>query len=230
MKINQSETIIIKRSQINFAPYNPRKEDPKVVDELKRNFKRVGYLGGIVWNETTGNLISGHKRTQGLDIINKYDGTEETDYEIKIEKVNLDEKTEKEQNIFMNSQSVQGKFDNFKLAELIPDIDYSFAGLNENDINIIQIEVPDLILQSNDISSIELDMGEIEKPYKERREAIKQEKKRQKEQVIDRGDNDETYCIVNFDNVENKIYFLECLGFNPNQKYIKGETILDKLE
>ena len=42
-KIKQSESLIIKRSKINFAPYNPRKEDKKVVEELKKNFKRVGF-------------------------------------------------------------------------------------------------------------------------------------------------------------------------------------------
>lgn len=30
-KYKQSETVVIKRSQINFAPYNPRKEDPEVI-------------------------------------------------------------------------------------------------------------------------------------------------------------------------------------------------------
>ena len=82
-KIKQSESIIIKRSKINFAPYNPRKEDKKVVEELKKNFKRVGFLGGICWNETTGNLVGGHKRLQALDLIYKYDGTNEKDYETK---------------------------------------------------------------------------------------------------------------------------------------------------
>ena len=37
-KYRQSETGVIKRSQINFAPYNPRKEDPEVIRKLKKNF------------------------------------------------------------------------------------------------------------------------------------------------------------------------------------------------
>ena len=41
--------------------------------------------------------VSGHKRVQTLDIINNYDGTPETDYEIKVEAVELDDKTEREQ-------------------------------------------------------------------------------------------------------------------------------------
>ena len=71
-KYKQSETVVIKRSQINFAPYNPRKEDPEVIKKLKKNFKTVGYLGGIVWNQLSSYLVSGHKRVQTLDIINNY--------------------------------------------------------------------------------------------------------------------------------------------------------------
>lgn len=134
-KYKQSETVVIKRSQINFAPYNPRKEDPEVIKKLKKNFKTVGYLGGIVWNQLSSYLVSGHKRVQTLDIINNYDGTPETDYEIKVEAVELDDKTEREQNIFMNSPSAMGEFDMEKIKVLVPEIDYKAAGLSEADMN-----------------------------------------------------------------------------------------------
>lgn len=140
-KYKQSETVVIKRSQINFAPYNPRKEDPEVIKKLKKNFKTVGYLGGIVWNQLSSYLVSGHKRVQTLDIINNYDGTPETDYEIKVEAVELDDKTEREQNIFMNSPSAMGEFDMEKIKVLVPEIDYKAAGLSEADMNIYGISV-----------------------------------------------------------------------------------------
>lgn len=82
VKLKQSETITIKRSKINFAAYNPRKKDKKVVEALKKNFKKVGFLGGIQWNSITGNLIGGHKRTEALDLIYDYDGTPEKDYDV----------------------------------------------------------------------------------------------------------------------------------------------------
>ena len=129
-KYKQSETVVIKRSQINFAPYNPRKEDPEVIKKLKKNFKTVGYLGGIVWNQLSSYLVSGHKRVQTLDIINNYDGTPETDYEIKVEAVELDDKTEREQNIFMNSPSAMGEFDMEKIKVLVFEIDAKEDRLN----------------------------------------------------------------------------------------------------
>lgn len=140
-KYKQSETVVIKRSEINFAPYNPRKEDPEVVKKLKKNFKTVGYLGGIVWNRRSSYLVSGHKRVQTLDIINNYDGTPETDYDIKVEAVDMDDKTEREQNIFMNSPSAMGEFDMEKMRVLVPEIDYQAAGLSEADMNIYGITV-----------------------------------------------------------------------------------------
>ena len=97
---NKSETITIKRSQINFAPFNPKKHSQEQINQMRKNIKNVGFLGGIIWNEQTSNLVDGHKRTMSLDLIHGYDGTPEKDYDIKVEKISLDLKTEKEQNIF----------------------------------------------------------------------------------------------------------------------------------
>lgn len=49
-KITQPESREIRRSDINFADYNPRKITQEARKSLKANLKRVGLLGGIVWN------------------------------------------------------------------------------------------------------------------------------------------------------------------------------------
>ena len=100
-KIKQSETVEIMRSQITLNPYNPKRHSDKQVSEQKKNLQRVGYLGGVTWNATTGNLVDGHRRIKAMDLINKYDGTPETDYPVKVEKVAFDDKQEKEQMTFM---------------------------------------------------------------------------------------------------------------------------------
>lgn len=106
-KITQPESREIQRSDINFANYNPRKITQEARKNLKSNLKRVGLLGGIVWNEVTGNLVSGHQRISVIDEVNKYNpDTRTNDYLIRVEVVHMDEKTEKEQNIFMNNRSV----------------------------------------------------------------------------------------------------------------------------
>ncbi len=133
-----SETKVIKRSQINLNPCNPKVHTEIDIKQQKANIRKVGFLGGIQWNETTGNLIDGHKRVMSVDLIQGYDGTPETDYDIKVEAVDFDEKTEKEQLLFMaKSQDaidynmVAKKFD-------FDEIDFKSAGFSEDDL--IQIK------------------------------------------------------------------------------------------
>lgn len=105
---------------------------------MKDNIKRVGLLGGIVWNRTTGNIVSGHQRVTILDEINNYsDG--KNDYEINVEVVELSEKEEKEQNLFMNNKNVQGEFDENILKTILTDIDYSNAGFSDFDLDMLGI-------------------------------------------------------------------------------------------
>lgn len=139
-KITQPESREIQRSIIKFANYNPRKIAPEARKNLKANLKRIGLLGGVVWNEVTGNLVSGHQRISIMDEVNKYNSdTKENDYLIRVEVVHMDEKTEKEQNIFMNNRNVQGEFDSDMLKELLDGIDYNYAGLNDFDLNMLGV-------------------------------------------------------------------------------------------
>lgn len=220
MKIKQSETVFINRSQVHFAAYNPRKKNPKVINELKRNFKKVGFLGGIVWNETTGNLVGGHKRVEALDLINGYDGT--NDYEIKVEKVALDDKTEKEQNIFLNNKRVQGETDYEMLAKLLPDIEKENAGLDDYDIDLVKSIVPDFNFGDNEI--IKQD-NELLKP--EKKESIKNLKKELKK-GISKSQLD-FYFVVTFNSYDEKAEFLESIGIGGDDIYLTSEKFLTKL-
>ena len=83
--IKGSTTEEIRRSTITLNPDNPKRHTDRQVKQQVANIKANGYLGGIVWNRTTGNLVDGHRRVQALDIIHKYDGTPATDYTLKVE-------------------------------------------------------------------------------------------------------------------------------------------------
>lgn len=229
----QSETVVIKRSQINFAPYNPRKESKKVVEQISKNFKNVGYLGGIVWNETTSNLVGGHKRIEAMDLHYKYDNTPNTDYDVKVEKVLFDLKTEREQNIFLNNPRVQGETDYLKLSTFINEIDIQNTGLNEYDLNIIQSVSPDfnfgeinnfqneMIGQKNDVPKEKDNLinAQSQTP-EEKKQAIKDLKSNIKEDY--RNENKPTYFTVTFDTYESKAEFLESLGLNADETFING--------
>ena len=81
----------IHREQLKEAEYNPRFIDGEAKKRLSKNIKNVGLLETLVWNERTGNLISGHQRLSILDKIEKG-----TDYYLDVAVVDLDEVSEKE--------------------------------------------------------------------------------------------------------------------------------------
>lgn len=225
----QSETIVIKRSQINFAPYNPRKEDPSVIKKLKKNFKAVGYLGGIVWNKRSSFLVSGHKRVQTLDIMNEYDGSPEKDYDIKVESVDLDDKTEREQNIFMNSPSAMGEFDMEKMKILVPEIDYLSAGFSEADMNIFGISILQEEVNSGLISVVD-DFAELQRPMQERKDAVKEMKAQIRQQAEQNVEEIESFAMIQFKSYRAKSSFMLRFGFQADDKVIPGEQFADMIE
>ena len=134
-KVNESKTTVIKRSQISLNPYNPKKHSDDRIRFQKSNLQKVGFLGGIVWNETTGNLVDGHRRIMAMDQIYKYDGTPETDYDVKVEAISLDPKQEKEQMTYMAVGNTEADFN--LVSRYIRDIDFSNAGLSKEDFDRI---------------------------------------------------------------------------------------------
>ena len=208
--------------------------------KLKQNIKRVGMLGGIIWNERTNNLVSGHQRVTVLDQLNGYDGTTETDYILRVDKVNLSEKEEKEQNIFMNNQSVQGEFDIEALRNLLPEIDFKSAGLTEQDLSIIGIDFDMPVLEDiragiEDLSSSYNEDKDREKKIAElSREAKiahnKEVKQQVKENAQKQAENMDAYVILSFDTYEAKAVFCERFGYDPDMKFIKGEVFDEQVE
>lgn len=216
----------VKRSEIILAAYNPRKITAEARKKLKANIKRIGIIGGLIWNKTTGNLLAGHQRISILDELNRYDSSEKTDYLIRLDIVELDAKTEIEQNIFLNSRSVQGEYDNEMLGSLLSDIDYDLAGLDEMDLNMIAAESPAFDFGSNEETKAEI--KEMERPYEERKQIMKDMKAQQKEAIANKFQGD-PYFTLSFDSVDNKAEFLERFGFDPSSKFIKGEILGDKI-
>lgn len=217
---NKIQAVLL-RSQINFADYNPRVISEKALRSLKANIKKVGLLGGIVVNKSTMNIVSGHQRITALDLLNK-----DKDYKIIVELVELTEQQEREQNIFMNSTTVQGEFDIDKLAALLPNIDYKASGLDDYDISNIAAESPNIEMGNS--SEVESDIQDMDIPYEERKAAIK-EKKAKQMQTIDNQQMNDPFFTVAFDDYESKAEFLGMFGLNPDDKYIKGEILFDNI-
>jgi hypothetical protein len=219
MKIKQSETKSIKRSEIKEAPYNPRKKDKKVVDALIKNFKKVGYLGGIVVNARTGNLVGGHKRIEAMDIVFKYPAN---DYDVKVEVIDVDEKTEKEQNIFLNNKRVQGDMDYQLLSEILPELELENTGLEQYDLELCQAINPKF--EFGDNKEIVEGFQELKQDNKE---SIKKLKADIKKNIM--KDKQQSYFVVSFESVEDKGQFLEGMGINGNTTFVDAELFKQKL-
>lgn len=178
-------------------------------------------MGGIVWNEKTGNLVSGHQRLKALDALEK-----NKDYQIRVEVVCLTDKEEKEQNIFMNSDTVQGEYDFDLLKDLLSEIDYKAAGLDENDLNIIGV---DILREINEETQAVKDIIESQKPYEDRKEAVKEAKAATKKKLEEEWSG-EPYFTVTFDNYKNKIAFMNRAGFDEDERFVKGEILSKMIE
>lgn len=235
-----SETIEIQRSEINLANYNPRSISAEARKKLKANIKKNGLLGGLVYNIQTKTLVSGHQRISILDELNKYP---ENDYLVKVEAVDVDEQREKELNVWFNNTAVQGEWDYNLLATLIPDIDFKNAGLSDEDLQLIGV---DFTLQTEEERDITSAFDELNAPAQKVKEAEKKAKneKTDKEKIAhnkevkakvmadaqEKAENMESYVMIPFDTYKRKAAFMERFGFDPREKFIKGEVFENMIE
>ncbi len=237
--IQQSKTVEIRRSQIKLNPFNPKRHPEEAVKLQQRNFKKVGFLGGVSWNERTGHLLDGHRRVMAMDAINKYDGTEATDYVIKVEATSMDEKTEKEQMTYMAVGNTKADMD--LIAEYINDIDTKDIGLTETEINSL------LRFSEVDNTAPEAAAGQVETFFdfvpsptvkaegtenltpEERKAIVKEARQVQNDNTDTYSSANDLYITLSFTDVENKIAFCEMMGVEADEKFMKGEDVLNML-
>ena len=236
-----SETKLIKRSQINLNPCNPKVHTDADIKQQKANIKKVGLIGGIQWNETTGNLIDGHKRVMSVDLIQGYDGTPETDYDIKVEAVDFDEKTEKEQLLFMAKSQDPIDYNLVAKNFNIDEIDFKAAGFTEQDTEQIKMLQDDLeaslkesgmddfsedflnepmasvatSVPMTELPNIEKTSEEIVSEHASKPKMTKEEVKEQKQHCTDVGmkrqEDIDNFIFIDFESLEQKQLFCDML-------------------
>lgn len=232
-ELKQSQTRIIKRSQINLNPINPKRHTDEKVKLQKKNLQKVGFLGGIVWNEVTGNLIDGHRRVKAMDLHYKYDGNIETDYDVKVEVVILDAKTEREQVTYMAVGNTKADYD--LIAEYIHDIDYSELGLNDMELkDILSMAETELSLSVETIDDFLAPViptsTKEEKSTEEKIQHMKDVKQQVRNNAVDRQQKEDAYIMLSFSSYEAKTALCELMGIDPEAKYAKGEDILNMID
>lgn len=98
------------------APYNPRDIGPEELDALKVSLGEFGDISGIVWNERTGHLVTGHQRFRSLqerygDRLKMRRGVIEADgLKFVVRVVDWDEAKERAANVAANSPFIAGHF------------------------------------------------------------------------------------------------------------------------
>jgi len=129
--------VVMKRiplKAIKVARYNPRKDlQPGDADyeKLKRSIAEFGYVGGLVWNKRTGNLVGGHQR---LKVLRREFGAEHADVSV----VDLDPRREKLLNLALNK--IVGEWDDLALADVLGGLmegdgaDATLSGFDEAEI------------------------------------------------------------------------------------------------
>lgn len=235
MTIKTSETAVIRRSQINLNPLNPKRHTEEAIKLQKRNLQKVGLLGGIVWNKLTGNLIDGHRRVYAMDLLYKYDGSGKTDYNLKVEVCEFDEKTEKEQLTYMAVGNTKADFD--LISKYAEEIDIHNVGLSETDINeILSFTDTDIDSATDSIDDLILSPEEDNmlmptgKTSEEKKQHVKDVKEQVRENAVKRQADEEAYIMLSFTNADNKQAFCDLFGIDRSEKFMKGEKLLEMMD
>ena len=202
----------VHRSAIQNAPYNPRDMSDESRRRLKENIGKKGLQATLTWNKRTGNLVAGHQR---LSVIDSLEGTK--DYWLDVAVVDLDDKAEREQNLFMNNPLAHGDWNIDKLAGLFKDdkIDADAAGFAAADIYQLFGDVPG----SHNAEYLDRLADGVRKTA-EMVQGIAEN--------VDLRDHIHFYSVVVFKDNDTREAFTDALGFEDN-RFVDGRALLRKL-
>lgn len=243
-----SQSVELRRSQIHFADYNPRTISEEGKKALRRSIRKYGVVGGIVVNKQTGyTLVGGHQKVMILDEFNKYNHeTRENDYTLRVELIDVDLKTEKSLNVTLNNPNVGGDWDDDKMRELIPDIDWKDAGLTDADLNMFGVDyllkteaendianaIDDMMAETNAAHEAEVQQRKMEREMEKAAKTahMKDVKQQVRQQAQKDAENMEAYVMLSFTDFKAKAAFMERFGYSPYEKIVKGEVFDSQVE
>jgi hypothetical protein len=197
----------VHRGKINKAAYNPRQISDRN-RTLRKGVEAYGIVQPLVWNERTGNLVGGHQR---LELIDAKEGTE--NYVLTVAVVNVDEKTEKELNVFL-----QGDWDLKALEKMLAeDVNLENAGFSQSEI--FQLFGDGSLKGGSEVTQL---LAEQVRVTKERFEKIRDAKAKNL-------DSPHFYSLLIFRNDLEREEFCKAIGVEDN-RYLNGSDLLEKLK
>jgi len=218
-KHQRFEMRVVDRCDIQLADYNPRMISAHAKKQLKQAIKDVGLLQPLIWNQRTGVLVSGHQRLFVLDELEGYKPGGAKSYTLEVAVVDLDEKTERRMNVFINNPSAMGEFDLDALNALRLEFEFSGddLGFSAEDMEVLfPVDLPDALADTAEASRAKNTLTKI----KEEREQAK--KDLEVEQSIG------YYFTVICATVEQKERLLEALGVPGYEEFIRADLVAAK--
>jgi len=210
-EITAHEKAVIKRSQIQNAPYNPRKITKKERENLYKLLDTHKLVEDLIWNARTGNLVSGHQRLTWIDLKAREKGL--SGFNLNINRIDVDLKEEKEINIGMNNEAAMGKFDIDILGGLMEEVDYDLAGFDAKTLDTLFGGFDADLLSGDDLQEKADDYDE----------GIAHRKRMQK--ASQKQNNVDYYSVLVFRDEYNRQEFFALLGIK-DETYIDGNKVM----
>jgi len=184
--------------------------------KLRAGLTKFGLLAPIVWNATTGHVVSGHQRLRELDALH---GSKA--YRLKVARVELEPVAEKEANVLLNNFEAMGEWDIEKLADVIATdgFDVEAAGFDQADIFRILGDVP---AARGEDSAQALDAIAQRLRAMQERYATLEARAKQR-------DGTDYYLVVVFRDETERTRFVTRLGLEDN-RYQDGRRLFDLLK
>lgn len=206
-KFQSGKTVIIHRSELKNAPYNPRTITPDARKRLKAELQRNGYLDRCVWNRRSGFLVRGHQRLACLDALEGH-----KNYLLEVTEVDMDERQEVAANISGNVTQMHGEWDAPLLQAALEQfkIPVDLTGFNQHELS-----------HYFGISPAVQDMAELDKQI-ERIEDFKKQNEKLVSETDSKDDpsffivlheaKSQTKCLMVFESYTARKAFTDALG------------------
>ena len=223
----------VPRSQIKLADYNPRTIDADEKRRLKRSLEVNGLSEPFVWNRSTGNLVGGHQR---ISILDKSSPAE--DWAVPVIIRELSGAEERQLNVALNNQKAMGRYDDFKLGELLktPEINIEATGFDLGQIKTILPQIaPAIPIVAAELAKNSAEWKQEKIDQRNREDAAVQrimdgQRLNDKDEAKVLEEDDQFYFVAVFPDFAGKVKLFEGLGIHPLERFIKGEVVEELLK
>lgn len=218
----------VPRSQIQLAEFNPRLIDADEKRRLKKSLEANGLSECLIWNKTTGRLLSGHQR---LSILDK--SAPEGDWLVPVIIRELDEIQEKQLLVAMNNRKAQGRDDDYKLGLILqtPGISIEACAFDLGQIKTILPQIaPAIPIVAAELAKNSAEWKQEKIDQRNREDAAVQrimdgQRLNDKDEAKVLEEDDQFYLVAVWPDFAGKVKSLQALGINPLERFVKGEVV-----